>query len=1825
MNWRLYNLVLWTTILSAILTTRLHGQCSITISEENPCSGEEVSIGVEDPDTNADYSWDLDNDGEVDLRGSVFFDYSFPETFSDRTFTISLYRNGSVCETLSVPVKAAPDPTIGVPQGAVTLEGNQLKACGAMGTLKLDLFNASTTLADNVSYLISWGDGSAPQTFTNSTFTPNSTISHTYTSFGYFPIFVSVEHKNGCRYSRNYVLYNGGNPSVGLANPGNTVGLCAPATLNFPITNTSGNPPGTEYTIYVNGKEVAKYDQNNLPPAFTYTFDMPSCGINTSTGNYKNAFDLKIVASNPCNSSAATIEPIEVSTPPDPKFEVIPPAYTCTGAVYGFKNTSENVNEVRSGNPSECLQILSPNWTISGTAGSDWEVVSGNLFNANNLDIRFLKPGTYTVEMTIVSFSCGSSTYKQEITIFEQPEVDGSTKLIDVGAGPNGENCSPYKFEFKSTTKGEILSYSWQVEADQDWDFINGTTSDGPNADFIFYGGGDYNVRLTVTNSCTTVDWDTTITLLGRPTAVLDVPNFCDQATINFDNSIVKYGNNGYNIDTYDWSFEGAQTTTSNVANPSNIQYTQPGQYVVRLRTANTCGSVTVRDTFLIQPKDDLMLPPDQALCASEDPIQLDAGLDGGKWSGPSVTSKGVFDPAGAPPGENILTYTYGSGVCLVEEQMKITVNPMPVIDLGDDLKVCGSNSNFKLTATPAGGIWTSLDGGVLNGDVFVVKQTPPGVYQVSYEYVDNIGCTASDMLKVEILDGPSVEASDTSYCNSAKDQQLPAVTLPGGTWTGVGVVSENVFNPFAAGGAGIYDLVYYYTDPQNECTTSVPIKASVVDPIKVDAGMDLAICESSEVLLLDSIATPPGGNWYFNGDLMDMAVFDPNQASNGVYKFSYEVGNGVCTVTDTLEVSIADPENFELDGDETVCTNGTRFRLSGTGGLNGIWSGSGIVDSINGFFDPAGLAAGDYEVTFTREDASLACPGVDSKIVKVHPQPVPAFAIPGVVCIDTEFAPMNESEGASKYSWDFGDGSGSTNANVSHSYKAYGSYSVQLLAENTFGCKATFVDTIEVAPPPTSSFSVPDDEGCGPLTVAFDNTSEGAGISYEWDFGNGQTSTRKTPIDPIIYQTNRRDTSYIVSLRTSNGCGSDIYRDTILVHPFPLANFGFSVDTGCAPVKVTFANISQGSPDSYLWTFGNGSTSTDQVPAPQIFTAGSSPLTYDITLVATNACGADTLSKPLVVYPEEVQAFLNLDNAQGCAPYTLQLESFSTPAAFVVWDFGDGQTGGGDQISHTFTEAGEYTVKLNVGNGCREDSTSAVVKVLPSPNIQFAHSPNLCTEQEVFFSNTSGPLANLRWDFGTGVTSNVGNPTYVFPATGTYTVSLSGSIAESGCADTLSKQVTIISAPKAQIQGTDLEGCAPFKAVFSSQGSVGDFYKWNFGDGNTSAQAQPQHVFVDAGNYTVELTVSNMQGCEADTILSGITVFPTPTADFTIPTQVCGLPANLSLANLSSGADDYRWTLSNGMTSELRSPTLVINNGLDLMIDLISANQFGCADTISKSIQIRDQGLSDFVLDPGEGCDPLPVTFTNYSQGNRFFWDFGDGSTSDEQQPTHIYRKPGSYSIKLISSFDGLCGDTLTFNGQVNVLASPLADFDWVPVTQNGQTTRTINFVNQSENAVSYFWDFGDGETTSDENPSHEYSESQAWQVLLRATNSLGCTDDTLLVVEPSFIGRLYVPNAFAPEQGVGDARFFLPKGVGIKEYQLQIFSPYGELLWESTTLENGQPAQGWDGTHNGNPLPQDVYVWKIKAIFDDGSHWMGTRTTSGAYKRLGSVTLIR
>lgn len=183
-----------------------------------------------------------------------------------------------------------PDPSIDVVPGNAILEDTLIRVCSATPQATLQIFNASTTIPDNQSYTIDWGDGSV-ENHDNTSFPNSSFLSHLYNGYGYYNLQVTVTGSNGCTATKDYLFYNGSNPSVGLANPGNTVGLCAPATIDFPITNTGNNPAGTDYFIYIGGQLIQSYTQANVPPVFTYTFLDPSCGLSTSTGNYQNAFE----------------------------------------------------------------------------------------------------------------------------------------------------------------------------------------------------------------------------------------------------------------------------------------------------------------------------------------------------------------------------------------------------------------------------------------------------------------------------------------------------------------------------------------------------------------------------------------------------------------------------------------------------------------------------------------------------------------------------------------------------------------------------------------------------------------------------------------------------------------------------------------------------------------------------------------------------------------------------------------------------------------------------------------------------------------------------------------------------------------------------------------------------------------------------------------------------------------------------------------------------------------------------------------------------------------------------------------------------------------------------------------------------------------------------------------------------------------------------------------------------------------------------------------------------------------------------------------------
>ena len=576
-----------------------------------------------------------------------------------------------------------------------------------------------------------------------------------------------------------------------------------------------------------------------------------------------------------------------------------------------------------------------------------------------------------------------------------------------------------------------------------------------------------------------------------------------------------------------------------------------------------------------------------------------------------------------------------------------------------------------------------------------------------------------------------------------------------------------------------------------------------------------------------------------------------------------------------------------------------------------------------------------------------------------------------------------------------------------------------------------------------------------------------------------------------------------------------------------------------------------------------------------------------------------------------------------------MTLATLLPPGARVAWEFGDGNLSSEDSPTHTFQEEGVYRVIQYASSTCGVDTSSTLIEVLPAPEISFTHEIRVCIGDVVEFQNTTEDrMAGLVWEFGDGDSSLLTNPTHLYDEPGTYTVTLTGVAFDNGCPGQYVSTVRVFGQPEATFEPLVNVGCAPFNASFTAQSQTAGFFIWDFGDGNTGTGVTTDHLYVEEGEYIVTLVATDENGCLSDTLNTDIYVKPSPTAGFEYEQkELCQLPAEVTFQNTSEGASSYRWTFSDGETSNNNNPIHFFETAERFFVELIAVNEYLCEDTVLAPLRVYPKPVAEFFVDTDNACAPSPISFLNESSAsNDYYWDFGDGNVSYEHSPTHVYTEAGLYDVTLIVSVDDVCFDTLELNSAVQVNPTPFANFEAIEIVDNGINSGTYQFLNLSENAIYYSWDFNDGTTTDEESPVHRFNENRLMQVYLEATSFHGCVDDTIISITPSFIGGLFIPNGFSPEQGVGDVRVFKPSGIGLKEYRVEVFSPYGQLLWSSTELDGeGRPSEGWDGTHNGKLMPQDVYVWKVSGIFNNGTSWKGLKQENGKYKNMGSVILLR
>lgn len=249
----------------------------------------------------------------------------------------------------------------------------------------------------------------------------------------------------------------------------------------------------------------------------------------------------------------------------------------------------------------------------------------------------------------------------------------------------------------------------------------------------------------------------------------------------------------------------------------------------------------------------------------------------------------------------------------------------------------------------------------------------------------------------------------------------------------------------------------------------------------------------------------------------------------------------------------------------------------------------------------------------------------------------------------------------------------------------------------------------------------------------------------------------------------------------------------------------------------------------------------------------------------------------------------------------------------------------------------------------------------------------------------------------------------------------------------------------------------------------------------------------------------------------------------------------------------------------------------------------------------------ASFTNTPSSGCYPVDVDFNNES-GNAvaYSWDFGDGTTSTEENPSHTYNEPGEYTITLVAYVDGDCGVNDTVTTVVTVYDYPVAGFTSTPETPS--TFSPVNFTSTSTGATTWEWEFGDGFTSSEENPSHLYPLAGAYEVCLTVTTANGCEDkicDSVIIEE---ISLLDIPNAFSPN-GDGFNDEFLPINYGMADYELTIYNRWGEIMFNTSSSN-----KGWDGTYEGKVQEIGTYVYVLS----------GKGVDNIQYYKQGNFTLV-
>ncbi len=782
--------------------------------------------------------------------------------------------------------------------------------------------------------------------------------------------------------------------------------------------------------------------------------------------------------------------------------------------------------------------------------------------------------------------------------------------------------------------------------------------------------------------------------------------------------------------------------------------------------------------------------------------------------------------------------------------------------------------------------------------------------------------------------------------------------------------------------------------------------------------------------------------------------------------------------------------------------------------------------------------------------------------------------------------------------------------ATYSQSYSNTGIYKVVLITRDI----VTICDTrdevnIVIYNNPEPSFVFADI--CESLPIELIETSTLQDINgnkmvrWEWDFDyDNITFTADTTFDNTRPDTLTRAFNFgvrQVALRVTNdqnGCNA-MAASTVEIFQNPIASFTKDSLEGCSPLVVSFENTAIGSQpvaiDQYVWRIDYGTGFIDTLKAnPSVL--GFSPITiatfenwsisaktFNIKLksISQDGCAFESELDSVKVLPSIKPGFFYTNYeplGKNCAPVEVNFQVDDFTANLLPIDYTwtisyqdsvirqDKNAGSNSQLTHTFEAIGKginnYSINLiaDINDICVGDSTIKVnVNPVPESNFTIDTIEFNCDVMILEIDAKDKGLLEYRWTINKG-------------------------------------------------------------------GMV--FINTSYGDRFTYEVPRPGPTSLNL-DLDIDLQTVNYAFCESAITSQSLVVPSQPqlSASFAVNPEMQVFPnATVTINNTSTQTNaTHFWDFGNGNTNTDENPISQVYDKPGNYTITLNLDQEYCQSADSVNIFIQPTApIADFSYGPAKGCAPLTVNFSNltkYGDPDGYIWYFGQNEgISRKENPVHIYRDPGVYSVKLEATNESGITDTEAKRMIIEVYPNPHAEFQIRPEIVK-LPDDPIYTSNLSFDADSYYWDFGDGAKSSEYEPSHTYLDTGKYDIALVAITNNGCTDTVIYenIIEVIDGNEIQIPNAFTPnlDGPTGGSRYadgrndvFFPVTEGVIAYKMQIYNRWGELLFDTEDSN-----RGWDGYYRGKLCSPDVYIYKMDFKFIDGREVM----------KFGDITLIR